>query len=325
MVKKFVQTVAVFSLIVGTVAATIASASQPAAKASSVTIAQTENRQQSTTNASVAGTWSWRCCEGAYWGDLKLYQNGNRITGTLYCPVNNSNGNIIDGTIEGDRAEFTIEYTGNFAGKKQFYVLILSPDGQRLEGTFKGFQDISVGVEFTANRLSRDSSSQVSSSTSSPKPFPDQLGSLDYYRFRNQDFVARNPNISSPDYYLNFGDKYLRRFRLEVRPNLTQQGQEFIDRVGVALQRRMEEELRSNPRAFAELERDSDKFREFAYETHVAAYCESGWRDLPLSDNQAIARSVDSRDLLRGIPTSLGISAKCGWFNDIIPSLPFPR
>jgi hypothetical protein len=158
-----------------------------------------------------------------------------------------------------------------------------------------------------------------------PTPFPaERLGSLEYYEFRERDFKNRNPSRQPPDYYLKFGDYYLRKFRQEIRPKLTKQGQEFIDRVGVALQKRMENELRSNPMDFAELEKSSDKFREFAYKTHVAAYCESGWGDLPLSDNKVIAASVRPKDLWRGKATSFSISSKCGWLRDALNSLPVP-
>lgn len=86
----------------------------------------------------------------------------------------------------------------------------------------------------------------------------------------------------------------------------------------------MEKELRSDPLAFAELERNSTEFRRFAYKTHIAAYCESGWGNLPLSDNQAIAISVDRFDLVRGTGTSISISSKCGSLKDAWDSLPFP-
>ena len=159
----------------------------------------------------------------------------------------------------------------------------------------------------------------------SPEPYPEaSLGDLNYYVFRNRDFAKRNPGIKPPDYYIKFGDKYLRRFRLEVRPKLSKQGQAFVDRVGLDLQRRMEAKLRSDPLQFAELEKDSAKFRKFAYETHIAAYCESGWGKLPRSDNRTIARYVDVSDFGRGIGTSISISFKCGWLRDAWNSLPFP-
>lgn len=54
--RKLAQAIAVSSLIVGNVAATVAYASKLAAKTSPVTLAQIENRQQSTTNASIEGS-----------------------------------------------------------------------------------------------------------------------------------------------------------------------------------------------------------------------------------------------------------------------------
>ena len=45
----------------------------------------------------------------------------------------------------------------------------------------------------------------------SPADLTDQIGSLDYYRMRADDFRERNPDMEPPDYYMNYGDKYARR------------------------------------------------------------------------------------------------------------------
>jgi hypothetical protein len=74
----------------------------------------------------------------------------------------------------------------------------------------------------------------------------------------------------------------------------------------------MEEKIRTDPFGFIELEKSSAKFGQFAYETHVVAYCESGWGQLPQSDNDLIRKSVDTLDLLRGFGSAISISSKCG-------------
>ena len=42
-----------------------------------------------------------------------------------------------------------------------------------------------------------------------PQPVPT---GIDYYALRAQDYMARHPAESPPDYYLHYGDKYCRRF-----------------------------------------------------------------------------------------------------------------
>lgn len=156
-----------------------------------------------------------------------------------------------------------------------------------------------------------------------PTPYPQEnLGSLDYYEFRRQDYIRRNPGTESPDYYREFGHKYLNRFMEETYPNLTPQGQEFLGRVGRALQQKIEDRLNVNPQDFAELEQDSSAFREFAYRTHPDAYCSSGWGGLPESDRDQIIEAVDRRDLyfsLEGVITGWQLAKRCGNRWDALP------
>jgi hypothetical protein len=154
-------------------------------------------------------------------------------------------------------------------------------------------------------------------------PYPQEdLGSLDYYEFRRRDFRRRNPGIEPPDYYQEFGHKYLNRFMEATYPNLTPQGQEFLRRVGRALQQKIEDRLNANPQDFAELERNSSAFRKFAYRTHPDAYCSSGWGSLPESDRDKIIEAVDRRDLylsIQGIITGTQLANRCGSFRDALP------
>lgn len=243
---------------------------------------------------------------------ISFVQNGDQLTANATV-AGDSNGTVIgNGTISGNRFESS------------------ESDGLIWVGTISEDVDENGGAvtKITGTEYCGEATLPFTITRLDPTPYPQEnLGSLDYYRFRFDDFVRRNPESQPPDYYLNFGERYLRRFRLEARPNLTEQGQAFVDRVGVALQRRMEAELQSNPLQFAELEQNSAEFRRFAYETHIATYCESGWGDLPLADNRTIASYVDELDLFRGVGTSISISSECGWIGDIeefFQGLPFP-
>lgn len=123
-------------------------------------------------------------------------------------------------------------------------------------------------------------------------------GELDYYRCRADDFVRRLPAEAPPSYYLGYGDRYVRRFSEETRPLLSPAGQVWLDEVRAGLQRAMEAERARDPLGFARLERDDERFLDFAYGTHPDAYLAAGLDQLPLRDLLIIGTTPDARDLL---------------------------
>ncbi len=135
--------------------------------------------------------------------------------------------------------------------------------------------------------------------SSQPTPYPpDQLGSLDYYDFRYKDFQRRNPGQEPPDYYKEYGEKYVSRFTNETAKKLSPEGQAWLEKTRENLQRAIEDRLNAAPGAFAELERNTDAFRDFAYETHPDAYWDAGLKDLPIKDLLEIGSTPDFKDLL---------------------------
>jgi hypothetical protein len=139
------------------------------------------------------------------------------------------------------------------------------------------------------------------------EPLPVQPGSADYYQQRHDDFVARNPGVEPPDYYLGYGQKYAERFGSLDGRDLSSEGLAWRDETLVALQQAIEDLRISDPEAFAELERDPEAFRTFAFESHPAAYVDSGLYDLPVQDLLVIAGTPDINDVLsqEGIDQSL--------------------
>ena len=165
--------------------------------------------------------------------------------------------------------------------------------------------------------------------SSLPTPYPpESLGNLDYYQFRYDDFIKRNPGKEAPDYYLGFGDKYLNIFVKDTSPALTAKGQQFIKEVGKALQQKIEDKLVANPDAFGELELNPDSFRKFAYGTHPDAYCESGWGKLPSTDREKIIEAIDWKDKywsVNGWESMIGLINRCteiGTIDMIIDGIP---
>jgi hypothetical protein len=122
-------------------------------------------------------------------------------------------------------------------------------------------------------------------------------GDLDYYRCRAADFSQRNPGLDPPDYYLEYGDVYVRRFTEETRPLLSPAGQAWLEGTRERLQRAMESRREQDPVAYARLERDPAAFRAFAYETHPPSY-EAGLDRLPLRDLVLIVTTPDAQDVL---------------------------
>jgi len=152
-----------------------------------------------------------------------------------------------------------------------------------------------------------------------PASLRSDIGTMNYYRKRNTDFMSRSePGETPPDYYLNYGDKYVNKFKTVLRPKLSSTGQKWLDCTLVALQTAIEDKRDANPWAFAEMERDNDKFRDFAYGTHSTTYVDCGVCELPIVDQTQIVSTPDIWDLLSlgGIGQILDSFAMCNavWF-----------
>lgn len=132
-----------------------------------------------------------------------------------------------------------------------------------------------------------------------PTPAPDSLfGTTAYYKWRETDFrvrcaISKNKSVI-PDYYSNYGDKYVERFSLVIRNHLSQEGQRWLDETLILLQLGTEIELRSDP--LVELSPQELRSRLFAL--HPVIYEAAGFFDLSLRDQFNIAVRLDLRDLL---------------------------
>ncbi len=167
--------------------------------------------------------------------------------------------------------------------------------------------EIEIAVEFGGTRFMAKECSNSYSYTArlenyhrylAPKPYPGKLGSNDYYDFRYRDSIERHPGVGPAGYYKDFGEKYFNRFMTEAYPNLSPRGREFITRVGIGLQQAIEDKLKENPAEFAYFELNNLNFTRFAFQTHVAVYCNSGWGNLDGADRAAILSYINKIDLL---------------------------
>jgi len=154
---------------------------------------------------------------------------------------------------------------------------------------------------------------QVSKETINlPNPVtPD--GHRTYYVDRHLDFVIRySNNPEPPDYYIDYGDKYINRFSDETNPLLTPKGQEWLARARVNLQVAIESERDASPLDYDRLEKDNDAYRSFAMGTHADAYWNAGLGELGAFDLAHIALSPDAKDLfaLDGIKQTVDIGTR---------------
>ena len=128
------------------------------------------------------------------------------------------------------------------------------------------------------------------------------VGTTKYYTFRNNDFEIRQTLMDdwhswqpdAPEYYLDYGDKYVKRFSKELYPNLSHEGKRWLNKALVNLQTAIELKLKTNPT----IELDNDLFQKFAFDSHVDAYENAGLFKLPISDLLKIGSTPDISDLL---------------------------
>lgn len=129
-----------------------------------------------------------------------------------------------------------------------------------------------------------------------PTPAPEYiLGSESYYSWRAEDFRSRFGHLQIPEYYLDYGDKYVQRFKNHTRPLLSEAGQCWLDRVLLALQEFMEDKLMELP----SIELNAEDFNSFAFDSHVQAYRAAGFENLPWQDLLIIAFTPDISDLFK--------------------------
>ncbi len=122
------------------------------------------------------------------------------------------------------------------------------------------------------------------------------LGSVDYYKWRHEDFIKQNPGKTAPDYYLSYGDKYIRRFTNETNNLLSKQGKQWLVNARENLQVAIESKLQDDPTI--ELRNGGDDFREFAFDSHVDAYWDAGLYKLNTVDLVAIVLTPNFQDLI---------------------------
>jgi len=127
---------------------------------------------------------------------------------------------------------------------------------------------------------------------SNPTWVKDELGKSGYYEKRAKDFKERNPGKKAPEYYREYGDKYVKRFD-KLKPELSEKGQKWLEKTKDLLQFKMESGLRSGEWD----ESKPEELKKKAYDSHSEAYLEAGLADLPQGDIDKGVKNVDTGDM----------------------------
>jgi hypothetical protein len=127
-----------------------------------------------------------------------------------------------------------------------------------------------------------------------PRIAPEEiLGSVDYYKFRHEDFIRRFPDKEPPAYYMEYGDKYVRKFTEELFEKLSEEGKAWMEDTKLKLQQAIEDKLKQEP----DIELDEEAFKEFAFKSHSDVYEETHAMQLCLADKTSIVACMDLKDL----------------------------
>jgi hypothetical protein len=143
-----------------------------------------------------------------------------------------------------------------------------------------------------------------------PEAHPELVGTPNYWNARRMSHIRNNPGLIDPGYgkLAEYYGWYMNR----VYETSSPAGRSFLVRNGAAIQRMVDEAIKRDPVGFARLERNPAAFTRFMNEVHTRAYYESGWANLPTSDQWRIARAINVRDYHRYGPTVIGLTP--GWF-----------
>jgi hypothetical protein len=154
----------------------------------------------------------------------------------------------------------------------------------------------------------------IKGDSAGPAPAPVKVGSIDYYVQRAQDFMKRNPGKPVPTYYLGYGNVYINKFEKETKPQLSPQGQQWLENALINLQQAIEDKLASKSPNDKNVELNNQKFTDFAFDTHVGAYEKAGVLALPVMDKVNILLTPKAGDLLsdRGLKQAAQIGQDQG-------------
>ncbi len=192
-------------------------------------------------------------------------------------------------------------------------IIYIDPDGrcfEKINGEYVPCPDGEVGDTRTGHFGSSwtygDDGWQLTNTNENPdyskanKVTP--TGELNYYERRYLNHINEY-GTRPPDYYLEYGYNYAKKFSKDLRsdPSISDELRKWIDETVVALQVLMEEGIQEsvNPSSGNYgMQGDNDKFKSFAFSTHVPAYTKSGrLKKLSLKEKAKIGLQPKPKDI----------------------------
>ena len=230
--------------------------------------------------------------------NLYAYVNGNPVSGV------DPSGTQTDDTDLGVLDEVEIKREGKTT------VILLEPSSSSSLAEISsasGIESISFWEKQLIETIKNLSIEKIYKGIDLPKPggHPSNLrhliGTDEYYLARKFDFELRHPGKDAPDYYENYGNVYLHKFRYETKNSLSEKGKEWLEKTLTNLQEAIENRIESdelNKNNKIHIENDSVAFKEFAFSTHAEAYERAGLFDLPIEDWTFIVATPYLKDLV---------------------------
>ena len=122
-----------------------------------------------------------------------------------------------------------------------------------------------------------------------------------YYIARARDYQIRYATSEIPDYYIEYGAKYMFRFKYETRNELTDiTAINWLDDTLYNLQDSLEEILYKYPKCENLDSDESGSLYKKAFESHVDAYLKAGFCNLNLIEWFDVVKTPDGKDIARG-------------------------
>ena len=142
-----------------------------------------------------------------------------------------------------------------------------------------------------------------------------------YYIARARDYQIRYGKNDVPQYVIEYGAKYMFRFKYETRNELTDiTAINWLDDTLYNLQDSLEEILYKYPKC-EDLDSDeSGSLYKKAFESHVDAYLNAGFCNLNLAEWIDIGRTPDRKDIAGGVLQVLSVLVSCHVGIDAIAS-----
>lgn len=131
-----------------------------------------------------------------------------------------------------------------------------------------------------------------------------------YYIARARDYQIRNNTNEIPQYYVEYGAKYMFAFKYDTRNELSEQGQKWLDDTLVNLQDEMENVVSENPQCETIPRGMPESLKKLAFDSHVDAYLNAGICNVA-DDWSDIVFTPDLSDLWDGKWQSLSVAIAC--------------